>query len=347
MGGVGKTALAIHAGHLLAKRFPDGQLSIDLYGFASNRPPRDPGDALAELLSGLGVPPGQVPAQLDARAALYRELLSDTRTLVLLDNAIDDAQVRPLLPATTGCLVLVTSRRRLKALDDAVPLPLDVLPPDEAVKLLRDAARVASDPAPEAPWEHVAALCGRLPLALLICGALLRTGGKAWDLQRLVNRLAPHRPGGELAGYTDETRSLAAVFDLSYRTLSDNEQLLFRRLGLLPGTEIDAYAASALLDADLDAADLLVQHLADHSLLIGVSPGRYRIHDLTHAHAQTLTTTLDPQPERDDATNRLLHYWSYTARAASTRIARYPRVGPAGPAPVHEPALTNPGAALA
>jgi transcriptional regulator with XRE-family HTH domain len=144
IGGVGKTALAIHAGHLLASRYPDGQLFLDLYGFAEERPPRDPGEALAELLGSLGVPPKQIPEQRDARAALYRDRLSGTRTLVLLDNAADEAQIRPLLPPA-GCLALVTSRRRLRALDDAVPLPLDVLPQPEAVELVRKAARAHSD----------------------------------------------------------------------------------------------------------------------------------------------------------------------------------------------------------
>jgi transcriptional regulator with XRE-family HTH domain len=252
MGGVGKTALALHAAHRLAERFPDGQLFLDLYGFTRERPPRDPVDALAELLGALGVPPGRIPAQQQARAALYRERLAGTRTLVVLDNAWDEAQVRPLLPASTGCLVLVTSRKRLKALDDAVPLPLDVLPPGEAVALLRRSAHARPEPADDAQWERVAELCGRLPLALVIAGAVLRTGGKAWNLARLIDRLAPRRAGGELAGYTDETRSVAAVFDLSYQRLSDHEQLLFRSLGLSPGPEIDAYAAAALLDTDRD-----------------------------------------------------------------------------------------------
>ena len=349
MGGIGKTALAVHAGHRLAPHFPDGQLFLDLYGFAPDRPAREPGDALAELLSALGVPPQRIPAQTEARAALYRDRLALTRTLVVLDNAADEAQVRPLVPAAAGCLVLVTSRRRLKAFDDAVPLPLDVLPPDLAVTLLRRAARVhsPSNPAQDARWERAAELCGHLPLALAIAGALLRTGGKAWDLQRLIDRLTARRPGDELAGYTDETRSLTAVFGLSYRQLPEQERLLLRRLGLLPGAEIDAHAAAALLDADPDAADRLLEHLADHSLLIGADPGRYRVHDLVHAHARSLAVNLDPDPERAAARDRLLHYYAYTAQTASLLVARYPRPEPDGEAPAHVPELPDPDAARA
>jgi tetratricopeptide (TPR) repeat protein len=346
MGGAGKTALAVHAGHRLAERFPDGQLFLDLHGFAQDTAPRDPGDALAGLLGALGVPPARIPAQVEARAALYRERLADTRTLVVLDNAFDEAQVRPLLPAAAGSLVLITSRRRLKALDDAVPLPLDMLPTDQAVALLRQAAR-AGAPGEDPGWERVADLCGRLPLALVIAGALLRTGGKAWTLARLIDRLTPRRTGDELAGYTDEVRSLTAVFDLSYQALSEAERLLFRRLGLLPGLGIDAHAAAALLDAGLNAADALVERLADCNLLIGVSPGRYRVHDLVHAHASTLAARQEPGSERADAQGRLLHYYAHTAQSASLPIARWPRSAPSGPAPAHAPDVHSPDAARA
>ena len=348
MAGIGKTTLAVHAGHLLAAQFPDGQLFLDLYGFTQDRLPREAGDALAEVLGALGVPPNQIPAQVEARAALYRERLAGTRTLVVLDNAADEAQVQPLLPAAAGCLVLVTSRRSLKALDDAEPLPLDVLSPVEAVSLLRRAARKQPYPADEdGRWEQVAELCGHLPLALVIAGALLRTGGKAWSLDRLIDRLTTRRLGNELAGYTDEVRDLSAVFDLSYRVLGEEERALFRRLGLLPGAQIDAYAAAALLDTDLAAADLLVQRLADHSLLTGSAPGRYQVHDLIRAQARTLAVTLDPESERDRAFDRLLHYYAHTAQSASLFIARHPRPDPQGPAPAHAPVLSGPDAALA
>lgn len=348
MGGVGKTALALHAAHRLVERFPDGQLFLDLYGFAEDAAPREPGDALAVLLASLGLTAGQIPSDVDSRAAVYRERLAGTRTLVLLDNAADEAQVLPLLPAATGCLVLVTSRRRLKALDDAFPISLDVLPSEEAVALLRRAARWPSERSEQAGWEQagweqVAELCGRLPLALVIVGALLRTGGKAWDLARLIERLTPGQDEDALAGYTDEVRSLRSAFNLSYKHLSPDEQVLFRRLGLLPGPVVDGYAAAALLETDPATAELSLQRLADHSLLTGVSPGRYRLHDLVHAYAGTLATSLDS--ECDTARTRLLQYYSHTAQTASASIARHPRLTPTGPAPAFAPDVLAPEAA--
>ena len=345
MGGVGKTALAVRAAHRLAPQFPDGQLFLDLYGFTQGAVPRDPGDALAALLASLGIPPQQIPAERGARAAFYRDHLADTRTLIVLDNAVDEAQVAPLLPASESCLVLVTSRKRLKALDDALLLPLDVLPLGEAVALLRKAARLGEGPVDEALLEQAAELCGRLPLALLIVGALLRTGGKAWNLPLLIDRLTADRPGHELAGFTDETRSVQAVFDLSYQHLSEDLQQLFRLLGLLPGPEIDAYAAAAMLDTDPEAAGRLLQRLADHSLLPGSSPGRYRPHDLIRAHARTLAVTRDSKPGRDGALDRLLRYYAHTAQRAAQPIGRYPGPEPGGAAPDHAPALIDPDAA--
>jgi tetratricopeptide (TPR) repeat protein len=340
MGGVGKTALAVHAAHRLAEHFPDGQLFLDLHGFAHDRTPRDPGDALAALLHSLGVPPQRVPPDLDSRAALYRDRLAGTRTLIVLDNAADEAQVGPLLPAADTCLVLVTSRRRLAALDDAVPVPLEALPGKEAVAVLRRAARFDSEPADDALWHQAADLCGRLPLALVIAAALLRTGGKAWSLRRLLDRLATRRPGAELAGYTDETRSLTAVFDLSYQALPEAERLLFRRLSLLPGPRIDAYAAAALLDAALEKADRLLQRLADHSLLSSASPGHYGLHDLVRAHARTLADG-DRQDEREAAQGRLFDYYQHTAQRAGAMIDRVPRPRPGGTAPRHAPDLPD------
>ena len=345
MGGVGKTALAVHAAHRLAARFPDGQLFVDLCGFAQERPPREMDDVLAELLRALGVAPGQIPDQAEARAALYRERLAGTRTLVVLDDARDEAHVLPLLPADAGCLVLVTSRRRLKALDDAEPVPLDVLSQEEAVALLHRCARAHPDTTADARWGRVAELCGRLPLALVIAGALLRTGGKAWDLGRLLDRLSPGRAERALAGYTDQTRSLSMVFDLSYHALSRDEQLLFRRLGLLPGAEVDAYAAAALLDTDVESADRLIECLADHSLLIGSSPGRYRLHDLVGAYARALGTASDAEPDRERARDRLLDYYIHVAERSSVLITRRPRPALPGPAPACAPDLRDDEAA--
>ncbi|HWG24097.1 tetratricopeptide repeat protein [Actinospica sp.] len=347
MGGVGKTTLAVHAAHRLARQFPDGQLFLDLYGHARNTPPREPGDALAALLSSMGVPPRAIPADVGARAALYRSRLADTRTLILLDNAVSEDQVRPLIPAAETCLVLVTSRRRLKALDDAWPLALDLLPPGEAVALLSRAARLNTAPVERELLDRVAALCGHLPLALVIAASLVRTGGPDWSLERVAERLADRLGSSDLAAFGDDSRSLSAVFDLSYLALSPERRALYRRLALIPGPGVDAYAAAALLDADPQEAGKLLEALEEHSLLTESTPGRYRAHDLIRAHARTLAAQLDPASGQAAAVDRLLGYYAHTAQSASIPIARRPRTAPEGPAPAHSPALTDPDAARA
>jgi tetratricopeptide (TPR) repeat protein len=337
MGGVGKTALAVHAGHLLAERFPDGQLFVDLHGFAQGLSPRAAAEVLADLLRTLGVPPQQIPEDLDARAALYRDRLSGKRMLVILDNARSEEQVRPLLPGHPGCLVLVTSRRRLKALDEAQVLSLDVLPLPDAVALLRTIAgpwRVSAD---DPGLKEIAHLCGLLPLALRMAAALLRHR-PCWSLDHLARRLREARPA--LAGFRDGDRDLAGVFHLSYAALPDDQQALFRRLGLYPGPDVDPYAAAALLDTDPDTADALLQHLVDHNLLTESPPGRYHMHDLIRAHADTLAAS-DPEPGLEAALGRLLDYYQHTALRASSLLARVPWPETGGTAPHHAPDLPD------
>jgi tetratricopeptide (TPR) repeat protein len=343
MAGIGKTALAVHAAHRVSSRFPDGQLFVDLHGYTKGHPPREPGDALGMLLRALRVPAQRIPEDTQERAALYRQCLSGTRTLILLDNAADEAQVRPLLPAAPGCLVLVTSRRRLKGLDDARSVPLDLLTPRDAVALLHAVAGPGRIPADDPLLDEIAHLCGRLPLALRIAGALLRHR-PAWSPEHLAALLRDeHR---RVSALSDGERDLATVFDLSYLGLSGRHRLLLRRLGLVPGPDADAYAAAALLDADPDTATGLLEDLADHNLLIAHAPGRYRLHDLIRAHARSLAAT-DPASDRDAALDRLLRYYAHTAHGASIPITRRPRPAPGGPAPVHRPALSDPETARA
>jgi DNA-binding SARP family transcriptional activator len=340
MAGIGKTALAVHAAHRLAEAFPDGQLFIDLHGYTRGHPPREPGQVLEWLLRALGVSIGQVPEDTEARAALYRQRLADTRTLILLDNALDEAQVRPLLPAASGCMVLVTSRRRLKGLDDAHSLSLDVLPPADAVALLRAMSGPDRIPCDDAVLGEIAHLCGLLPLALRIAWALVRHR-PAWSLEHLAGLLRDqHRRVSALA---DGERDLATVFDLSYTSLDARHRLLLRRLALAPGPDADAYAASALLECDPQAATKLLEGLVDHNLLIAYAPGRYRLHDLIRAHTAALADK-DPDCERNSALDRLLHYYAHTAQSASITIARYPRSAPDGPAPAYARAPTGPDA---
>jgi tetratricopeptide (TPR) repeat protein len=342
MAGIGKTALAVHAGHLLADRFPDGQLFIDLHGYTRGLTPRDPADVLAIFLQAFDVPPQKIPADPEARAALFRERLAGTRTLLVLDNAATEGQIRPLIPAESQCLVLVTSRRRLKALDDAHTLALDVLPMPDAVALFRTvASRASAEAAVDGRvgglLEEVVDLCGRLPLALRIAAALIRHR-PAWNLALLADRLRQARLN--LQGFTDGDRDLATVFDLSYQVLTASEQELFRSLGLVPGPEVDAYSAAALLDTDPASAERLLQDLVDHSLLTELSPGRYRMHDLLRLHARTLVGR-ESADQRARATGRLLDYYRYTAGRAEARIARRDRSEPVGPAPAHVPPLPD------
>ena len=340
MAGIGKTALAIHAAHRLADRFPDGQLFVNLHGHTKGYPPREPGGTLEWLMRALGVPAGQIPEDAEARAALYRQRLADTRTLIVLDNASDEAQVRPLLPGAPGCLVLITSRRRLKGLDDARTLSLDLLAPEDAVALLRAVAGADRVPADDPALANVARLCGHLPLALRIAGALLRHRA-AWGLEQLAGLL--HDQHRRIAALSDGERDLATVFDLSYSGLGERQQLLLCRLGLVSGPDIDAYSAAALLEEDPRAASGLLEDLVDHNLLIAHAPGRYRLHDLIRSHTHALAGR-DPVQDRD-AVDRLLHYYAHTAQSASVSIARYPRSAPVGPAPAHVPAVSTPEAA--
>jgi tetratricopeptide (TPR) repeat protein len=314
-----------------------------LHGYTKGHPPRQPGQALEAFLRALGVPAAQIPRDTDACAALYRQCLTDTRTLVLLDNAADEAQVRPLLPGSAGCLLIVTSRRRLKGLDDAHILALDVLPATQAITLLRTVAGCGRFSADDPLLAEIARLCGHLPLALRIAAAVLRHR-PAWTLQHLAALLRDQLQ--RVAALSDGERDLGAVFDLSYTGLDDARRLLFRRLGLVPGPDADAYAAAALLDTDPGAATWLLQDLVDHNLLIEYAPGRYRLHDLIRAHARTLADQ-DPAEDNQAALDRLLHYYAHTAHTASIPLARYPRPASHGPAPAHAPAVVDHDAARA
>ena len=327
MAGAGKTALAVHVGHLVRDQFPDGQLFIDLHGYTQGMAPRDPADALATALQALGIAPHLVPPGPDDRATVYRDRLAGTRTLILLDNAADEAQVRPLLPASGRCLVLVTSRKRFKGLDDAQVLPLDVLPDADATALFRKVAGLGRVPANDALLDQVVALCGRLPLALRIAAALIRAG-RARNLQRLADRLGTRRPDAALEGFTDGDRNLTAAFDLSLRPLPADPQRLFRYLGLLPTPDIDAQATAALLDTDPGRAERLLQDLVDHNLLAEPAPGRYRIRELIRHHARALAAR-EPFVRRAAAMERLRDHYQRSGETA-VDTAGPNRPGPGG-----------------
>jgi DNA-binding SARP family transcriptional activator/tetratricopeptide (TPR) repeat protein len=337
MAGIGKTALAVQAAHRVSALFPGGQLFIDLHGYAQGHQPRTPGDALDWLLRALSVPAQRIPRDVEGRAALYRQRLAGTRTLIVLDNAASEAQVRPLFPGGAGCVVLVTSRRRLIGLDDAHLLPLEVLPQADAEALVRAVAGPGRVGADDPVLAEIAGLCGQLPLALRIAAALLRHR-PGWTLGHLAGLLRDQRQ--RLSVLSDGERDLDAAFSLSYRSLPGAQQRLFRCLGLVPGPDVDGFAAAALADTDSATATQLLEDLADHSLLTLQASGRYRLHDLIRLHATALAAH-DRADDRDTALGRLLDFYQHTARRADALITRSPRPAPGGPAPAHAPALPD------
>ena len=325
MAGVGKTTFAVHAAHRLAPRFPDGQFFLALHAHTPGQRPVDPADALASLLQTAGIAAQQIPQGVEARAALWRDHLAGKHLLLLLDDAAGHEQVRPLLPGAAGSLVLVTSRRHLTALEDAHAISLDTLVPAEAAELLvRLAARPGLDPGDPAVAE-ITRLCGYLPLAVGMLARQLHYH-PAWTPAELAADLATARDRLELM--SAENLSVAAAFDLSYHDLTVSQKRLFRRLGLHPGTDIDAYAAAALDDADLSETRRRLESLYDQHLISEPARGRYRLHDLIREHARTLSAT-DPAADTDAAVDRLLDYYLHTARAADRHLARQTAAGAA------------------
>jgi tetratricopeptide (TPR) repeat protein/transcriptional regulator with XRE-family HTH domain len=347
MAGVGKTTFAVHAGHRLAEIFPGGQIFLLLHGHTPGRQPVDPAEALASLLLTIGVPAAQIPPGLQARMALWRDRVAGKQLLLVLDDAASSEQVRPLLPGTGGSLVLVTSRRHLSALDDAAAISLDTLPPAEAAALLVRLAGRAGLNADDPAVAQITRLCGYLPLAIGMVARQLHHH-PAWTAAGRAAELASARDRLELLA--TENLSVAAAFDLSYADLTEDQQRLFRRLGLHPGTDIDGYAAAALDGKDLAAARRCLEALYDQYLLTEPAQRRYRLHDLIREHARTLADRLDPDRDRDTATSRLLDYYQHTATRASALIMRQARPAPAAPAgriPAAAPVLADLEQALA
>ena len=279
MGGVGKTALAVHAAHLLTADFSGGQLYLDLHGFTPGRERVEPAEALRVLLAALGLPPGRIPDGVAERAALWRSELATRRAIVLLDNAADADHVRDLLPGAGRSFVVITSRRRLVELDGVLPISLDVLPTEEAAELFVESVGGTR------PGDvgEVLRRCGNLPLAIRVAAARLRHR-PSWTLDTLVERLRE----GELA--------VSEVFGMSLRQLDAAQQRMFRLLGLVPGEDIDAYGAAALAGIPLGNARSLLEDLVDVHLLQEPAAGRYRMHDLLRQAARADDATADPGP---------------------------------------------------
>jgi len=321
--GVGKTALAVQWAHLIAGRFPDGQLYVNLRGYDTGEPVAT-ADALAGFLRALGVPGTDIPGEIEERARLYRSRLAGRRVLVLLDNAHDAGQVRPLLPGDPGCVAVVTSRDTLAGLvaaDGARRLDLDVLPLGDAIALLRSLIGPRADDDPGATAE-LAGLCARLPLALRIAAELAATR-RITPLRQLVAELESDRLGCLDAG--EDRADVRAVFSWSYRQLPGDLADAFVLTGLHPGADLDVHAAAALTGTSISQARRVLSRLHRASLLQECGPGRYGMHDLLRAYAREQAVARDTSEQSRQALTRLFDYYRSAAAAAMDLL--YPAEG--------------------
>jgi len=300
--GVGKTAFAVHVGHRLCDRYPNGRLFLDMHGM-------DPGrlsahQALGHLLAALGVTTAQLPASVDERSVLYRSLISDRRVLIILDNVADDAQVRPLLPSSSGSLMLLTSRRVLSGLEAIGRLRLETLSTADCVRLLESI--IGPDRARREPAavHRVAALCGNLPLALRIAGNRLANRPR-WPVANLVHQLSDQRH--RLSALTAGDLRVRTAFELSYRQCDEISSRVFRRLSLVPGPEITVAQTAILAELDEHTAEHHLEELVDASLLdTGTQAGRYVLHDLLRLFAAEWLANEETDTDIRHAEQRLM-----------------------------------------
>jgi DNA-binding SARP family transcriptional activator len=320
--GLGKTVLAIHAAHALRRNFPDGQLFVSLLG--ASQQPAKPDEVLARLLRDLGVEPDRIPATLEERAALYRTRLTDRRVLIVLDDARDSAQVRPLLPGSASCAVIVTSRHWLSDLAGSRLVDLDVLDDDEAGEMLTRIIgedRVAAEPG---PVRDVLRACAGLPLAIRIAGARL-AARRGWTVSTMARRLADERH--RLDELTAGDLAVRACFEVSFTSLPQSAApgvvdpaRAFRLLGLWQGPYISLQAAAALLDEDQDRVADALEILVDAHLLESTASEWYRFHDLLRTYAAERANAEEPAQATRAATSRLLHWYLRSADAAAYLI---------------------------
>jgi tetratricopeptide (TPR) repeat protein len=317
--GIGKTALALRWAHQVADRFPDGQLYVNLRGFDPAGSPMRPAEVICGLLGVLGVDPTGIPVGLDAQAALYRSLLAGRRFLLLLDNARDAEQVRPLLPGTETCLVLVTSRSQLSSLaarEGAHLLDLDLLTMAEARELLtRHLGPSRASREPEAVDELIG-LCARLPLALSIVAARA-AAAPTFPLAGLADELRDTRRRLDALDAGDTATNVRAVFSCSYRHLSEPAAQMFRMLSLHPGPDASAPAAASLAGIPLTQARKVLAELTRAHLVTEHVPGRFTFHDLLRSYAAHQALSVDTQTERHFAVRRMLDHYLHTGHAAT------------------------------
>lgn len=328
--GVGKTALAVRWAHRIKDRFPDGQLYVDLRGYGPDQPAA-PDDTLAAFLRALGVEGTVIPQELTERAALFRTLVDQKRLLIVLDNAHSPEHVRPLLPGTPTCFVVVTSRDSLAGLaarEGAQRINLDRLTTDEAHRLLTELLGNHSD-ADSAAMSQLIELCAHLPLALRITAERIRERPRR-QLADLVTELADEQARLDLLDTGDPHSSVRAVFSSSYRHLEPDTARLFRLLGLHPGHDIDAHALTALAGSDdLRATQRRLGTLVRANLVDETADHHFQLHDLLWAYAAELSETTDTAADRRAALARLFDYYLHTASVAASFIAPHERDLPA------------------
>jgi tetratricopeptide (TPR) repeat protein/transcriptional regulator with XRE-family HTH domain len=330
MAGVGKTALALRWAHRAAGQFPDGQLYVNLRGYDPGGQPADAAAVLRRFLDALGAAPGSVPTDVDEQVSLYRSLLAGRRMLILADNASDAAQVRPLLPGSPGCLVLVTSRSPLTGLaaaDGARVLNLEILTAAEALELLSarlGAVRVAAEP--DAVTDLIR-LCGHLPLALALAAA--RAAESDWPLAHLAAELRDgHRTLAAL-GAGDAAADVRSVFSWSYRKLSAAAARMFRLLGVHPGPDISVPAAASLAGVPRARALGMIEELTAVSLISELSPGRFGLHDLLRAYA--VDHAAKGRQGHRAAVGRMRDHYLHTANSAGRFLDSSEEIVPAAP----------------
>ncbi|TDP91842.1 AfsR/SARP family transcriptional regulator [Labedaea rhizosphaerae] len=312
MAGVGKTALAVHVAHRVAARFPHGRLLLDLRGHTPGAVPVDPEVALAQLLGMLGVAEQSIPEGLEQRAARWRAELADRKVLLVLDNAASAAQVRPLLPSGPGCLVVITSRRRLGVLDGAEVHSLEPMPDDDAAVLFANVVGVRRAAAEPDAAAEVVGLCGRLPLALRIAATRL-AARPVWTVADLARRLRD--ASGRLAQLTVADRGVGAAFALSHQQLDPDEQRVLALLGRHPGSEFEKLSVAALAGVSPSRAEELLESLLDAHLLSQRTADRYTCHDLVREFALEL-----PADEAEPMA-RLRDFYLAATTAAADRIS--------------------------
>lgn len=314
MAGVGKTSLAIQVGWRLREQYPDGQLFIDLHGHTPTHESLEPKEALGRLLRALDADCAHVPEDVDDCVSRWRTALMNRKVLVVLDNAANAEQVRPLLPNSAGCLAIVTSRHRLAGLEGVQVLSVDVLPEPEAVALF---SRIVGDDRVTRDLDAVhetVRLCGRLPLAIRIAAARLRHR-PAWSVAYLNARLSDEQR--RLTELRAGDLSVAAAFAVSFDHLADAQRSVFRLLGLHPGGDFDRHAAAALTGMTPLAAELLLEDLVDVNLLRQAVPGRYQFHDLLRSYAHTTVMAEETEEVRRAALRRLVDHYLHTADRAA------------------------------